>query len=653
MFGPKCGLIKPLTRPFTSQDSEMICSFFESLKYGGDELVLASRGGGKTTNLRECLVAVLLQGLLTYGVYFGATEAHAARSRDWIKYAIAESAGIYRYYPEVADPVRAVGSSSRRARGMRATGYQYADARRKFTDLPIPFEWSADRLVFPRVPGSPSAASVFESFGLDSPVRGLNTFGLRPDGVFIDDPDTPLTTNPRSIEYAQRIIDRINFDIGGLRGEGQKMCRVMLATLSERGAGVAYQLSEGSPFVVRTHRFLITKPDHLEMWLQYVELRRKGKALGDKYGRKAHEFYLANRRKMDAGAVVANEHRYDSSELGDGTKQHVSALQWYFDEYADKGEMFCRCELDNERVVIEDRITAKVSAYHVAECAGEFPRLLVDDTTSIITRGVDVRKVELHDAAMSSDSVCEHRIIDYNVRSHGTSETTVQQAESLILDGLRRMVDDWDRSPLCDSTGREHATDLTLIDKGWVGSWREDGTFKSWASQPVETFCMEMGLRRFLPAKGAPNYKAPAPSDSCIIGDNWHLNRGEGQQRRCTEVIWCAEHWHLLVEELFMLDARDPDRFELFVPEPGVWQAHKAFGSHIEAGAQQMKSELAAGQRSRKPRFIKDHWWDSCAMMLVAQSVERWFRDNVDSIPRRRVTKRRRQQRKPEELGAR
>ena len=71
--------------------------------------------------------------------------------------------------------------------------------------------------------------------------------------------------------------------------------------------------------------------------------------------------------------------------------------------------------------------------------------------------------------------------------------------------------------------------------------------YKTWINQPVELFCTKMGLRNWLPAKGAPNYRSPKPGRGVIIGDNWHINRGAGAERRCDEVIWNAAHWHALV----------------------------------------------------------------------------------------------------------
>ena len=87
------------------------------------------------------------------------------------------------------------------------------------------------------------------------------------------------------------------------------------------------------------------------------------------------------------------------------------------------------------------------------------------------------------------------------------------------------------------------------------------------------------------------------------------------------EVIWNADHWHLLVEELFMLPDDARDRFELFTATDDIWTNHKGLGQHIESGARQMREQMGRGTRSRKPRFVRDHWWDALAMGLVGMSI--------------------------------
>ena len=628
MCGPKSGIREPLTRKFTSQQCEMIGAFEETLCDGGDEMILASRGEGKTCYLRAMVWKTVAQGLCDFIAFIGATGPDAFNSADAIKDMMQRSEPFLKLYPEIAVPARAVGGTPQLAKHMRATGTRYDDPSKTFSQYPISFEWTAESINMPDVPGSPSAGAMLRFRGADSPIRGLNIYGKRPKVVAIDDLDTPDTTN--NSDVAKKIVDRVNLDIGGLGGQDKSLARIMLATLPKSGVGVAHHFAEkGFPFVVKRFKYMIEKPHRFDLWTEYVKRRQKGKIDGDKYGRAAHQFYLDNRTAMDAGAVVSNPHRFKPQKLPDGSRLQVSALQNYFDEWADKGEMFCRCELDNETITNEDLIESKLELGHVMAAESDRPRGFAPESTTMIVRGVDVRKIELHFSTMASDAARPHRVIDYDVRSHGTSETTVEQAEQLVYDGLCRLAAGWKDEGHADESGTLHAVDLTLIDKGWTGSWSEDGERKTWATQPVERFCMEHGLRRWLPAKGAPNYRSPAPAEHVIIGDNWHMNRGEGAERSCTEVIWNAEHWHGLVEGLFMLPESEASAFRLFRSEPGVWIHHKRLAEHIREGSEDLADMRKRSSKSRKARYRRDHWWDSFAMMLVAKSVEEWFRANV------------------------
>lgn len=635
MCGPKSGIRKPLTRKFTSQQCVMIGSYDDTLRHGGDELILASRGEGKTTYLRAMVWKSIVEGLVDFVGFISATGDGARKSAEAIKSMIQRSDPFLRYYPEVAIPCRKVGRTSQLANNIRATGARHDNSRETFEQTPVAFSWTSEELTMPDVPGSPSAGSIMVFSGADSPIRGLNIEGRRPKVVVMDDLDTPETTgNP---DVAKKVIDRVNLDIGGLGTQDEPLARIMLATLPKSGIGVAHHFANvGYPFVVRRFQYMIEKPVRMDLWMEYVKIRQKGKIAGDKHGRRAHGFYLANRSDMDAGAEVSNWHRFKPQELPDGSQLQVSAIQNYFDEWADKDEFFCRCELDNETIVNEDLIESTLELGHVMHSENdERPRGKVSESTSMIVRGIDVRKTELHFSTLAPDGIRRNRVVDYDVRSHGTSETTVEQAEHLILEGLHKLADEWKVEGHSDRNGGIHHADLTLIDKGWMGSWTEDGEKKTWASQPVERFCMERGLRRFLPAKGAPNYRSPAPAEGVIIGDNWHMNRGEGAERSCTEVIWNAEHWHSLVEDLFMLPFDDEESFELFQSEQGVWFNHKRLAEHIRAGAEDLADLRRRATKTRKARRRRDHWWDSFAMMLVARSIEEWFRANLFTRKRR------------------
>lgn len=648
MCGPKSKISKPFNRKFTSQQCEMIWTFEQTLRSPGDEMILASRGEGKTSYLRCMVWKAIASGVCDFIAFIGATGDDAQNSADAIKDMIQRSEPFLKLYPEIAVPARQVGATPQLAKSMRASGRQFGDPSKEFWQHPIAFEWTSDSINMPDVPGSPSARALLRFRGADSPIRGLNILGKRPEVIAIDDLDTPETTG--NSDVAKKVIDRVDLDIGGLGSPESGLGRIMLATLPKSGVGVAHHYAErGYPFVVKRFAYLMSRPDRFDMWMEYVRLRQRGKVEGDKYGRRAHAYYLANRQPMDAGAIVSNSNRFVSRQLDDGSQLQVSSLQNYFDEWADKGEMYCRCELDNETITNEDLIESKLELGHVMNSEADRPRLFTDESTTMIVRGVDVRKIELHYSAMATDSIRRHRVIDYDVKAHGTTETTVEQAEELILIGLNRLADQWETEGYQDQNGGVHQCDLTLIDKGWHGSWTEDGEMKTWVSQPVEKFCIARGVRRYLPAKGQPNYRQPEPSDEVIIGDNWHINRGKGMRRSCSEVIWNAEHWHALVEELFMQS--EDQGFELFKSEFGVWQNHKRLAEHVREGAEELADLRRKSTKTRKAKYRRDHWWDSFAMMLVARSVEQWFRENLVS------RKKRPGQRSPlgkyEEIGAR
>lgn len=626
MCGPKSGIREPFTRKFTSQQCEMIGAFEQTLRDGGDELILASRGEGKTSYLRCMVWKTISQGGCDFIAFIGATGPDACNSADAIKDMMSRSEPFLRLYPEIAVPARTVGGTPQLAKHMRASGFRFDDPSQEFSQHPISFEWTSESINMPDVPGSPSAGAMLRFRGADSPIRGLNILGKRPKVVAIDDLDTPDTTG--NSDVAQKIIDRVNLDIGGLGGQDKSLARIMLATLPKSGVGVAHHFADkGFPFVVKRFRYLLEKPDRFDLWMDYVKRRQQGKIAGDKYGRVAHQFYLGNRRSMDAGAVVSNPFRFKPQELPDGSHLQVSALQNYFDEWADKGEMFCRCELDNETIINEELIESKLELGHVMSAECERERGVTWPGTTMIVRGVDCRKIELHFSTMASDASRPHRVIDYDVRSHGTSETTVEQAERLIYEGLCRLDDEWRKDGHHDDSGGQHFADLTLIDKGWLGTWTEDGEQKTWAAQPVEKFCMERGIRKYLPAKGQPAYRQPEACREVIVGDNWHINRGRGRNRECSEVIWNAEHWHALVEGLFLVSANDPHAFELFHSQPGLWSNHKRLAEHIREGAEDLAEMRKKSTKTRKARYRRDHFWDAFAMMLVARSVETRLRE--------------------------
>jgi hypothetical protein len=640
--------------PFTDDQLEIIHDCGEVLKYGLKKCKAAPRGDGKSSIVKYLMLKYALYRQVRFPLVIAATGGKAKGITGSLKRKLAakKQTPFSRDFPLECYVAQYVDPWPSRAKNVTANGGRS-----------VHVEWGTaeGHFILPTWEDEEAIGPIIKAIGWSSDeLQGCNVYDMRPDCLMLDDLDSRDSLAAEDGVVAGKIEEAIEKTIAGLKGQSRKLGQYYLCTItSTKAAAYKYSDPKQKPAWGGSRKAAIkTWPTNIAMWDKYVQMRQKGMQDGDPNARDAHNFYLANREAMDEGAEVSNPYNFEADLLEDGSQKEVSNLQNSFNFIADGSREAFDTEYQNDPPKKEDFFENKVSPYVVSSCAGEYQRKIVDSTSDMITRAIDVRKIELHHATLSVEKHRNHRIPDYDIQTHGSSETTVEQAEDLILGALHKLADDWEENPICDEHGTPRTTDLCLVDKGWVGNWTEDGTVKTWVTQPVEQFCMERGLRRWLPAKGQPNYRTPEPSDKCIVGDNWHMNRGNGEtddgKRSCTEVIWNASHWHLLVEELFLLPEDSVDRFELFEPTDGIFSNHKAFGEHIKVGAEQLKQQLTRGTRSRKPRFVRDHWWDSVAMALVAKSIERWFRGNlVAKKPPRGGRPGRQSHSQPQEIGAR
>lgn len=560
----------------------------------------------------------------------------------------------------------------------------------------IHVKWSGDQFIWPSIAHGDEEecmsrwmlevgrlGAILLACGYTSNIlQGANVLDLRPAFVSLDDLDNRESGTVDDSKDAEKIEKLIDHTISGMRGQGSKMGIAFLCTVSSRrSSAFTYTDPTKKPaYAGKRVKRVRSWPDRMDLWEKYMLMRQHGMqtkntdgSTQDPDGRQAHAFYLENEEEMNRGAELNNYNVHDTTELPDGTQVEHSSLQNVFNFIADNSREAFNTEYQQDPPP-DTLFESSLEPHHIRECEGDFERLVVDPTTSMIVRAIDVRKIELHWSALASDDDVRNRVIDYDVKSHGTSETTVEQAEELIYNALNDLADEWEADGYLDWNGGGHSCGVTLIDKGWMGSWNtEDGEEKTWITQPVETFCDERGLRNWLPAKGQPSYRSPAESPTCIVGDHWHMNGGAGVDRNCTEVIWDVAHWRALVEELFMIgtDANEPstsddplaqeiekeklkDKFVLFLSSPGVWVHHKRLGEHIQAGAKELAESRRTNARTRKRRYRRDHWWDSFAMMLVARSVEEWFRENIPTPKKRNRKRPKRPQHSPrQEIGAR
>ena len=644
-FAPASGCESPFTYEFTLQQREMIKAIRDAILGGDDQALAASRGEGKTTLFERMLLKYTLQGLIKFSVLFAATGSAADDSLESIKVEIENNERLNEDYPEVCVPVRALENTPNRAHYQLVAGNRH-DNRKPFRNVSSKFSWCGKEIYFPRVPGSPSSGAIIATRGLDSAVRGLKKKGLRPQVAGIDDPDTEETA--RSEEQAIKLETRIDRAIAGLGSQTRRVARIMLTTLQNRRcASWKFVNSEMKPnWHGKRFRFLVTPPDRMDLWDEYVQLKKQDWEQGTNA---AHEFYVANRDSMDAGAEVANPNRYAQGEL--------SALQFYFNEVARIGPEAVATEYDNdppdEELATDSGITASRIQYRLSG----FPRGIVPPHCKTLSRGIDVMQGRLHWVVKAWASDATTYVVDYGVFNFDVNgiERSVRQA---IVNYLHDSTDLY-----AHPDGEIVPIGVTLVDSGWQ-------------TAAVYRACYDAGMGVF-PSKGrGKSHGCASPSFSPCSqktptrrpGDGWFLAKEDVAGGTLRRHVWLAhcdtDRWKSFEHARWMTDEGKPGAGYVFGEitaeeskqtrrVPKAVKEHFSFAKHLTSEIE--TEDVVGGKVKRvwktKTTHVQNHWFDASYLADVAASMQGIRL--MGAIASRVIGKRDRPHTPSEEIGAR
>ena len=601
-FALESGTESPFSYEFTLQQREMIAAIRVVIMTGDDQAIAASRGEGKTIIFERMLLKYTLNGVIGFSVLFAATGGLAEDSLDSIKAEIEKNVRLCADYPEVCVPVAALENTPNRAHYQLVSGRRH-DNRRVYNRAPSKFSWCGQEIVFPNVPGSPSANAIIATRGLDSAIRGLKKKGRRVDVAGIDDPDTEETVC--SEEQANKLKMRIDRVISGLGGQKRHCARVMLTTIQNRRC-VSYQFTDPTQkpsWNGKRFRFLLKPPERMDLWNDYVQAKQGDWQKGTDT---ATELYVANRAEMERGAEVANPNRYTHGEL--------SALQHYYNQVARLGQEAVSSEYDNDPPADDDIQRLVLTAYHVQNnCLSGLERGRVPVDTVAIAIGADVRKLGLDWVAVASDERGACCGIDYDFFEFQTEGKKAVDCEVLILEGLFDWHEALQKHPFLGPDGDPMFADLALIDAGW----KEE----SWNAQPVQAFCSQVGFSSYVPSKGMSPYHRPKPARHIVLGDNWHWDAAQRM------LFMNADHWKLKVHEGFLADDGQPGSIRLFDPPQVEGRRnrtfHLSYSKHILAETWEtrfmpgFKGSRTGWWKSPKP----NHKLDATYAALVGRSM--------------------------------
>lgn len=627
-FGDGCGLDDPFTYQFTEQQRDMLDAIGHAIKYGDDQAIAASRGEGKTTLTERRVLKSILTGEADYVVLFASTGPMAENILDSLDTALTENDRLLEDYPEVCVPVRELMGAPQRANTQRATGHRH-DNGEPYEMAEIAYKWCGNELIFPNVPGSPSARHIIATRGLDAAVRGLKKRGKRPKLAIIDDPDTEDTA--RSEEQARKLEKRIDAAIGGLGGQRRSVGRVLLTTLQSRIA-VSYKYTDPKQkptFKGRRYRFLVSPPSNPTLADEYVQMRLEDLQRRDENGidldpfaRRSHAFWLANRDKIEAGAVVSNPNRFEGDILPDGTQKECGAIQHYYNLIAKLGPEVVATEYDNDPPEEANFTESAISPSRIQRQVSGFERRVIPPGCTVITAGVDCRKVALHWVVRAWQPDGTGYVLDYGIwEVHGTrygSDEGLDEAVRKAILGLSEQLKD---AEWMTSDGELKPIDLMLVDAGW----RTDAVYAA---------CHEIGLG-IMPVMGFGR------SSGCTYanfsdqqrrttdkkpGDGWFLSR-KGK-------LWLvgadADRWKAWEHDRWMTSPEKPGSLMLFGQGSADAtqrmtddeKAHHSYARHICNEVEVEELHKGTLRRIWKAKSENTHWLDASYYSNVAANIK-------------------------------
>jgi len=596
---------RDFTRPFGKLHNALIDAIWTTAKYGGKLALAAPRGRGKTTVVKGAVAAVVLAGLVRFPVPIGPTTDHANELYEDFRKKVMFNDLLFEDFPEICAPVRALEGAPQRA------GKQHIDG--ELTRI----QWTADRLRLANVPakyrGPIDYSGVrMEYRGLDAAIRGINREGDRPDFVPIDEPETREAAKSDS-----QIIDRddaIEKDIAGLAGEERELAQVMITTIQNRKCNsFRFTDPEIKPsWMGKRFGWVEEWPDEWKkedgLWHTYIAMRGQDQRAGDRYGRNATEFYLANRGQMDAGCVLLADN-YKATILSDGWVTVHSATQVVFNSIADTSyEAFCT-EYQNDPPEAEQIQTLELSYSDVASRVSGLSQREVPPLSQYVVRGIDMGKVNCWyvDIAFRSDGTGS--VIDYGkFLTYGLSASSSDSAiELAMLDALSGFVAEHD----------SYKIDLAFVDSGYK-------------PEAIYEACRRIKDTRYYPVKGPDsNYRMPKASDTVQCFFECHASQVYDQNRKPVWLFhpntefwknWMQERWQM---ETFADEDRNPGSMALFDPPGNDIKFHMQFArSQI---SERMKNIPLPGKGFKKVWEVVDrsnnHLLDAGGYACAAAAV--------------------------------
>ena len=587
--------------PFTTDQKIIISAIKQRIRYGGKQAIAAERGGGKSSITKVVGgVWAIVYGWLDWVVLLRSIADDAKTMLEEIKSYYEKNILLAADFPEICDPVIALGGAPQRSKSQTVNGVRTW------------IRWSGNEITFPTVKGSKASGSIITAKSIDGAIRGLVREEKRPKFVLADDIETRASA--KSMTDTRNRRETLDKDVAGLAGPGEEMATVLLCTVINRQSiGWEYtDINQRPGFNGIRQKWIKKMPTNRDMWDRYVDMVIQDRKGGDKFARTAFAYYKNHRKVMDKGAVVSNKNRYNKKMLPGGRPIELSSLQAAFNLIAEKENTgwddFC-CEYQSEPPDDSLTETSGLTARIVAKRCNGMDKGVIPGGTEYVTAGIDVHGRLLYYLVVAWQQGFTGHIVDYGtnpVYSPTSGKLTDQvnrEAVQVAIFNALMIWRDWVLgNPYKSETGGNARTvDLTCIDSGWM----DIAIFNFIKSNVGSKYRAVKGFGSSQPQ--AKVYRKPsAESQTVQLGHNWYARYQADYHAWLFHVH--SDYWKQVAQNAFMTDIGQPGSMTIFGDDP---YKHRTFGRHIVS--EEWTTQFEPGKGTREFFNVIDrhnHWLD-------------------------------------------
>ena len=579
---------------------------------GGLFALAMPRGSGKSTLTETAALWAMLYGHREFVMLVGATESAALEMLDSIKTELEVNETLAADFPEVCYPIEQLDGIANRCAGQICNG-----ERTRIT-------WTSNEIVLPTIKDSKASGIIVRVAGITGRIRGMkykrsDGKSVRPSLVIIDDPQTSESAG--SLEQTRKRVRVLAGDILGLAGPGQKISGIMPCTIIRPGdmADIILNRNTHPDWNGEKTKMVYEFPKNMKLWDEYAEIRAEALRTDGNF-QAATDFYLANRKAMDEGAVVSWEARYNHDEVS--ALQHAMNLKLQ-DEAAFQAEYQndpLPEDLSDDTLLSVDEICGRVNGL----ARGRVP-LACDRLTMFI----DVQKSLLYYVVIAWSEDFTGAVIDYGSWpdqhrrqfSLADANPTIQSKfpkagfEGGLYAALTALTDDylgreWERED-----GAVLKIERALVDANWGQS--TDIVYQ-FCRQSTHAGVIMPSHGRYVGASSKPmtEYRKQ-PGDR--LGFNWMIPNVAGK-RAIRHVIYDTNFWKSFIHTRLAMELGDKGNLSLYGRIPGV---HQLLAEHLTA-EYKVKTQgrgRTVDEWKLKPDRTDNHWLDCIAGCAVCASM--------------------------------